>query len=203
MNLTDMQKFCDTTDVRFYYTRPFPIPDGRIVATDGKVIVAFDGGIEIDAIDISEKSMQTLQKYIAPELFVNGFVPLQVEIGDYPICTQCDGTGKLNKKTECKECDGEGEFYYNGHWYDCKECDGSGETDDHSKAIADKVDCENCGGTGKGFYPVKIDSRFFQAKYLEKLLILPNIEYLPSDDALAAMKFRFTGGVGFLMPVRV
>lgn len=201
MNLSDMQKFCDPTDVRLYCTRPISDGNGHILATDGRIIVSCAGDIAVEQMTVPESVLQTFATYLDPALFNDGFVPLQVGIPPYPRCVGCNGTGKVNKPTECPECDGEGEVPFGKHWYECKECDGDGKIIDHTLADVEQIDCEKCDGTGHAFHPVQLDGRKFQAKYLEKMLSLPGIEYAPSDDANAIMHFRFDGGIGCLMPV--
>ena len=203
MNLIDMQKFCDPDDVRLFCTRPFSDGKGNVVATDGKIIVSCVDTFAAELLIVEQKTIDIFEKYCNPELFKTGFVPLKVEIPPCPPCSHCGGAGKVNEehKTECPDCDGEGEHYIGRHYYECKECDGSGKVADHSRTDVQKIDCGRCGGTGREFHPVKLDSRTFQAKYLELIMALPDAEYMPDNDKHAIMRFRFDGGIGCLMPV--
>jgi hypothetical protein len=47
----------------------------------------------------------------------------------------------------------------------------------------------------------KIGVAWFQEIYLDKLVNLPNLEISPAGQ-LEPMPFRFTGGVGLLMPIK-
>lgn len=206
MNYDQMMKFCDPKDERLVCTKPFQDTKGNILATDGKIIVSVPANFATEEIQVDHKNIDIFaEKYLDPELFKNGFIPLAVEIPPYPPCEHCTGTGKINEEheTECTECDGSGEHYIGRHYYECKECDGSGKIADHSRTDVQKVDCEKCQGTGHGFHLIKLDARSFQAKYLELIMALPNAEYLPDDDKRAIMRFRFDGGIGCLMPIMI
>ena len=112
-----------------------------------------------------------------------------------------------NKMVECGDCDGDGRFHYGKHWYECAECDGSGKVKNKDVVARElTVDCEICKGTGHSFSTKQIpDGRHVQVRYLQKILALPNVEYLPDTSGEVytkpAVLFRFTGGVGLVMPV--
>ena len=205
MNYDQMMKFCNPDDARFFCRQPFPDMKGNVLATDGKVIVSVPANFATEEIQVYQKAIDIFAKYLDPELFQTGFVPLKVEIPPYPPCAPCNGTGKVNeeRETECPDCDGEGGHYIGRHYYECIECDGSGKVADQSKTDVKKIDCEKCGGTGRGFHPVKLDARSFQSKYLELIMELPNAEYLPDGDKHAIMRFKFDGGIGCLMPMMI
>jgi hypothetical protein len=204
MNYSDMMKFCDPDDTRLYCTKPFSI-DGKAYATDVKILMRFDGVTDVDPLSAgnlanTEMIARKIVGFCEAGNFVEGFMPFKVEIPPYPPCPMCLGVGKVAKEIECPECDGEGEVNIGKHWYECKECDGTGNTDDDNKDAEKTIDCEKCNGTGKGYHAVDVDDRKFQAKYLEKILALPNIEYKLLDGEREMMRFKFDGGVGCLMP---
>jgi len=80
----------------------------------------------------------------------------------------------------------------------CSDCNGAGGW------------CEECGGTGKNpvFEAFKVGPLNLNIHYLEKLKALPNVDLSPTanpstGDFPNPMPFRFTGGIGLLMPMRL
>lgn len=202
MKIEELMKFCDPTEMRYYLHKPFKLPDGRICASDGKIIVVVNDSIEIEPSDVPEKNLQKIYEWIAPELFNDGFAPLKIKLPVCPLCTECDGTGIQPPTIECEECAGAGELECDlGHFHDCEECDGTGKIPSRDSEAKDSP-CESCGGSGKGFAVETLGDRSFQVKYLELLVGLPNIEYFLVDGKENMMRFRFDGGVGCLMPCR-
>ncbi|MFA6213518.1 MAG: hypothetical protein WC714_29040 [Candidatus Obscuribacterales bacterium] len=201
--MIDLQQFCNTDDVRFYMHKPFSV-NGKACATDGCMVICMDGDTDIEPLSANLKKPELiankLMEYCDASKFVDGFVPLKVEIPPYPLCHVCLGDGKVAKEIECPECDGEGEVNIGKHYYECKECDGSGNVPSEGKDAEKTIVCEKCNGSGKGYHSIDLDDRKFQAKYLEKILGLPNIEYKLMEGKTEMMRFKFDGGVGCLMP---
>ncbi len=202
MKIEELMKFCDPTEVRSFCTKPFKLPDGRICATDGKIIVVVNDSIEVDDADVTEKNFKKIWEFSAPKLFKDGFTPLKIKLATCPLCSECDGTGIQPPTIDCKECAGVGEFECNlGHFHPCDKCAGTGNIPSPNPE-GKCSPCESCGGSGKGFAVEHFGDIDFEVKYLELLVGLPNIEYFLVKGKKNMMRFRFDGGVGCLMPCR-
>ena len=201
-----LQPFCAVDDIRVSLNRIFKKGD-YLYATNGHVIVSVkDDGTETcpdnDALAPNGEVILQREKCAGP-----GFVPLRFdEPQDKEKCTSCGGSGKIAEREICDSCNGNGSFEHYDHWYECQACDGEGTV----KAKTGETDqCEDCNGSGESKHqPVTLpDGRTFKLLYLNKLLALPGIEYLPDpmrdDGTISIMQFRFDGGIGALMPIRV
>ncbi len=84
---------------------------------------------------------------------------------------------------------------------DCRECNGDIPVHDCPDCACT---CEYCNGTGKieNPKPFKVGVASFQPKYLQLLKTLPGCSLGPTREDYAA-HFKFDGGDGLLMPVRV
>lgn len=91
------------------------------------------------------------------------------------------------QEQECESCEGGRETVH-----DCPEC---------------TCVCDECDGTGrildaKGRDPIIVGCAGFQTKYLRMLSTLPGCEIGPISE-FAIAPFRFDGGDGVLMPMRI
>jgi hypothetical protein len=81
----------------------------------------------------------------------------------------------------------------------CEFCDGTGKEEDHD----DYWPCIACDGTGnaKPKSSLSVGGVAFDTQYLRNISVLPNIEIEKTTSERRALRFRFTGGVGALMPL--
>jgi hypothetical protein len=202
----DLSVFCNTEDPRYFCTRHFGF-GGDSYATNGHMIVRlFDS--ECEPLDkFPDGLLRAIDLIVADVSAV--FIPLVFDssLAVKTQCQDCAGTGKKfdKKKIKCDECDG-GKFRHGAYKYECWDCDGTGLIDGNDDDPATETVCEVCCGTGVARSLIKIDARYFDDKYLDKLMTLPNIKYVSEQDninKMEAMKFRFTGGAGILMPCRI
>jgi hypothetical protein len=201
LTLEYMQKFCEPDHYTGFYLRPVPL-NGKTIASNGHILVCVDADLGAEPYDNLPASMAAM---VDPGNFVSGFVPLDIVLADQPACSTCLGFGKTPKKLtdKCPDCEGTGEHYIGSHYYECKECDGEGEVGS-GVLSAETEPCEACKATGRQYTIQRIDARSFNVEYLRMILELPSIEYQPDhDNSDSTMRFRFDGGVGVLMPVRV
>jgi hypothetical protein len=199
-----LQPFCAVSDVRYYLNHIFKKGD-FLFASNGHVIVRMpdDGTVEIHPETLNN-TIDT-DKVLCLEWPADGFIPFDFSAPDViEKCHTCNATGRTFQKEDCDECDGEGEFKHESHYYECKQCDGSGQI---RAAYGEKCTCEDCKGTGIQYAYLTIpDGRQFNYQYILKLESLPGVVYLPdhsdTDYGSAPMRFKFDGGMGLLMPVR-
>jgi hypothetical protein len=84
----------------------------------------------------------------------------------------------------------------------CGGCNGSGR--DHDCPVCD-CKCEVCGGAKIEKVEPKVSTtvrgNIFNLLYLARILALPSVEFADKTTDRAPLLFRFTGGVGALMPM--
>lgn len=194
----DLKNFCS----RHHSDMKTPMRYGtRVVATNGHILVMTTGTGE------EYQDAPTRVANVISEMENGNYSGVVYPIADIDLpdainCRLCGGKGHIYK-VRCPDCDGEGEFYYGRHWYTCHECDGEGkstpaeETDD-----AEKEPCYHCDGSGEDFQSVRVGDLHFQRRYLSLLKTLPDCFLEPGGTINDAARFRFDGGVGFLMPCR-
>lgn len=123
-------------------------------------------------------------------------------------CKRCAGTGKEYFRN-CPVCSGRGWLTASGddnshHQLDCPRCDGRGRVKGSADNHNDSEECLYCHGRGVELELLCTDlgeSRFNNA-YLRLIATLPGAEIEASPKVAAVARFRFSGGIGFLMPVR-
>ena len=183
---------------------------GRIVATNGRILVSCDpsavesnpatwpkDGFDLDpkTFPFDHESLQSIQWVDVPAVEIK-----------YVQCGRCGGTGM---RRICQKCNGEGEIFEicpccgaerEGK---CPECRGKG-----SNPTSPETKCSNCDGSGKivssSENMVDVGSETLNAVYLEKISrLLPGakIEFRP-ERTLEVVRFKFHGGLGYLMPCR-
>ena len=210
--LETMLQFCAEPDEK--RTKPLDKPylnHGRIVATDGRILIAIDpslAGFDVSALlsdgpDLKPDRFPFDHDSVHEESWMD--VP-EVEV-TMKKCPTCLGSGKT---TTCKTC--EGKKYVT---CTCRDCG-----DEHERH------CPSCGG--RGHYPGGEEERCFRCKgegrivelmdiaypvgqislnkvYLDKIrrnLANPKIEILKSSDDSNPVRFKFDGGLGYLMQIR-
>lgn len=176
----DLQPFCALPNsIREYLEHPFRYGDWTY-ATNGYILVrvpAVEGDAPIAADGVVKMSQGHLENILAAPLCDATFAPLRVNLP--PI-----------EMRECMTCGGSGIWKDDpapGMFTKCDDCDGSG-----------KVEKETS---------VSIAGVFFSAKYIAQIAALPEAE-LPTNPIhprdrwdVTPCPFRFSGGIGALMPM--
>jgi hypothetical protein len=181
----DLKPFCDPDpDSRYGLDEPWVV-DGWRVATDGKVIVRVPATGEQDspARDDGKRRPKQIRDILPP---LNAAESDWQPWPSISPCANCMGVGK----DTCETCNGSGTCDHcrcrNEH--DCGDCDGEGLTT-----------CKVC--TQKG----GLDHRFGVAEialhYAHLISRLPSVSYLPATSHESALRFRFDGGEGAIMPL--
>jgi hypothetical protein len=123
-------------------------------------------------------------------------------------CEDCSGSGFV---VVCDECDGSGEIsYWSGfhdYFWECKTCDGCGVKPAKKKDTGSNL-CQHCHGTGCSMKAEAVDVGRNNSDGMNKALIyriknLPNIKFSTFGQDGSPFRFKFDGGVGLLMPMRM
>lgn len=212
LRMETMLKFCGDPKpaMRVPIDKPY-LNRGRIVATDARILIA----ISPDRADFDVASLHSDGHDLNPHLFPfdHDSVPekswLDVPEVEVPTkqCPACLGSGKTHV---CKRCDGEGGIRYkcsecgHEHMRDCPDCGGNGRYPG-----GEEKTCHRCNGEGLivdrediafPIGPIKLNK-----VYLDKIrrnLSVPKIEILKSSDDSKPVRFKFDGGLGYLMHIR-
>jgi hypothetical protein len=202
MTKEDLQKFCSTDSTRVNINKPFSDGD-YTYATNGCIIVRVT---RIEGVG-EQEVFDTLKKIDAGKLFSNipnypYFTIPDIPEPSFDTCHKCAGTGKT--KT-CPECGGDGVVMlsnrYNHYECDCETCGGDGY---YAKGKGEETTCEQCGGEGKIYKRENsiASGRLYRNIYLSLLKELPECLLAEAKD-LEPGHFKFTGGDGMLMPLKV
>jgi hypothetical protein len=198
MKMLDLlMSFCakDSSAQRTYLHKPFRLGE-FIYATNGHVAIRIPDDGTIQAEDIEK--VKSIGNYFSD---VNGKYVAIPELPAAESCSHCYGTGKGKPKTECDECDGDGEFRHGSHYYECKECDGEGSIE-ADEGVGEN--CEYCNGTGEQRHqPIKVGKSYFNRMYLVKISTLPNLKFCNPKSENDFCNFIFDGGEGCIMPIRM
>jgi hypothetical protein len=210
----DLTKFCNKNHHQPYLAHPFT-NEGFVYATNQQIAVRIpDAGYGFPTFGQGYKSIDPTLGEKFKTLFMHDesapglwHDPAYVSLFSTN-CKVCQGTGKQYKH-RCTHCDGEGEIIVGKHSYECKGCDGDGETytsTPHHDSV--ECDCRKCLGSGKMEYLVPIGATHIQRKYFQLIKALPNSRIFVSDHEgndpyqIDAIRFKFDGGLGIVMPLR-
>ncbi len=121
-------------------------------------------------------------------------------------CRSCHSNGFT---TICEECSGEGEVSFSNEFnhYDvtCNSCDGDGDIACSQTAEGAQV-CTTCFGTRIKSQAVNVGRNCFDGIntiYIQKIKKLPGAQFSLHGDDFSCFRFRFDGGVGLIMPMRI
>lgn len=173
MELTELQKFCDTNTYHEAYgiTKPFSRGEWTY-ATNGHICVRIP---RISAITHEASVSKSAEKLFADAKARTAvWQPLPDFELKRSVCNTCGGTGYT------KGCGKDAELSFK-----CEDCDGSGEIKLPGKYIV-----QGSNGTTQ-----------ISAIYLDMIKDLPNVMIAPYDET-SGFLFRFDGGEGMLMPMR-
>lgn len=174
----DLSPFCDPDAQRFAIQKPWT-KDGVRYATDGRVAVRLDVPGQPD--EMPEGRVPNVDSVMPP---VDG------EWLPWPEVEPCEACGG-EEKIECRKCGGDGqcEGCSCGTCHECGRCDGTGESD-----------CDKCFGPGS--FPAMFGDAELSRHYAFIVSKLPGVSYLPPIDSGSAVRFKFDGGDGAVMPMR-
>lgn len=175
----DLTKFCDSESSRYKLSRPWKIEDGRIVATDGRVLVCVDSDrYDGELIDTSTARVPDVTTILADIDQVTDWTPLP----EPDNCDKCNNTGEIvegcrcfSGKCECPRC---------GKWHMCERCEGEGGT---------KRPCHDC--------LVQVGTRTIRREIVNRLREIGSVEFgTATDQPKDNVCVRFDGGVGVVSP---
>jgi hypothetical protein len=175
--LSVIQLFATTDETRYILTRP-RIIDGKVVATDGRILVEVpESEVSIDELEVLDGNYPDYLKVLEPQIPVN---PEPLALPELP---------KEPAKVTCCECRGSGEFVCN-----CPDC-----CEDHP--------CELCDGEGsysdRSKWRLETPEIHLGGYYVAKAIQLPSLQWFKPAVEGGPAYFTFgNGGRGLLMPMR-
>lgn len=189
MNVLD---FCGVGDIRYYLNSPFYV-DGNVCCSNGHVL-AWKHENEIRTDNAPDDLKNRVRGMM--DIDHSRFKPCSFEMPEIEMrnCAQCEGTGKCTR-TECEECDGEGEVEltndYSDYEVECKTCDGDG----FHRSIGGEI-CMGCEGSGEvtkeDFIRFHVCGVSIQYKYA-KMIHGEGLECFKDGDMLYFKKDGLTG----------
>jgi len=190
----DLQQFCALTDIHGFFEQPFNI--GEYTFATNRHLMVRVPKLEQYEIHINGIMVESIQEMIKQAEKAKDFIPLvDWEKPELKECIDCAGTGRVDK---CKKCNGAGELNQ-AYAEPCEDCDTSGVVPGTEK------DCHYCNGKGKryGFFkPCLIGNEIYAcAEYIALIESLPNPFVDISGKPEDVIPFKFTGGIGLLMPM--
>lgn len=190
-----IQTFCSDDPAPTVLTKPFNVGN-YTYATDGHAAIRIDKRAEYDGNDAKEGIVRSGWMENVPE---NLWEPLGAFDGMPELyeCPQCHGQGQ---DAECRDCHGDRVVSWqspSGIEYeeDCELCSGTGREEE----------CDRCDGKGQieKIIAWEIGSKRLNVKLLNRIAVLPNIQIATEAvEGLKGIPFRFTGGIGIIMPLR-
>lgn len=192
----DLSLYCAQYDPRAIFNEPFFIEDWE-VGTDGHVLVMIphSGAISTPRAPNVRNVVDPAHAYAKDR----EWNPFPKDLKTVIVtCTECKGSGL--KSVQCKLCEGTGreECSLCGHEDECTRCGGSGVTGAHGQ-------CDSCSGTKveEEYDHVQLHGLYIRGCYAKKISYLPNVEYGDVSSCGTIIPFRFTGGMGVVMSVRL
>lgn len=194
-----IERFCGVDDPREYLNAPWR-RDGKLYATNGHFMIEIaDDGREAPEFKNHPDCAKIFAKHTPSEF---GSIPALVEAVP---CQCCKGRGMCYSEP-CPDCNGRGEFRHGSFDYECQRCDGDGEFIFPVPPIGmAETRCAACYGLGEEFnkdHGTKVGEFKFATRLLRVLTTLPGIE-IATCGPEAPLWFRFDGGRGLVMPMRI
>ena len=205
--MIDIDRFTGVEDVRAWLNAPWR-RDGKLYATNGHFMIelADDGREAVDATDKHPNCSLLFEKRTHGAFFT---LP---DLAQPVPCESCAGSGMCYRE-DCDDCDGNGFFDHGRYEYECKHCDSEGCFTYHGAGVPEgrtESRCRDCYGLGErvnyredpGTETVLGELKF-ATRLLRPLLALPGIEVACCPEPNAALWFKFDGGRGLVMPMRI
>ena len=187
--------FVAKQDPREFIRKPIR-ENGYLYATNGAIAIRCADDNEItDVADIGDWNIPERIDALVSAADYEEVVFKPLVFKDSKVeCRSCNGLGRV---TTCEACE-DGIFEHYGHHYECRSCNAMG----YVPGKAGDIECPECYGDKFTFDNVRVDGRLFNGDYLDRLSRLPDIQIHVSIDESAASIFKFTGGIGVIMPMR-
>lgn len=198
MDKQTLQRFCDKTNKML--SEPWTFGEFSY-ATNGRIMVRVPNLPDVPEGDFLNEKAAVLFDELNHGDIDHELTPLPpLPPVQKDKCIACGGTGKVDV---CPECGGDGDVRFENSYSDyvvsCDTCLGKGVIPGDGEA------CDDCDGTGikPEYTRIPIGRTGFALRYLRLLKnTLPNVKIAPIYPT-AACYFRFDGGEGLLMPVRI
>jgi hypothetical protein len=199
MNLND---FCCTDENHRHYNIDVPYSQGEwTYATDGRILIRVPRLSEVTNEKGPKSEPLFNEAILRPVTVWQSLPPFELKIVD---CQWCSGTGYM---TECPSVTNNSPICKNGEGKNCQKYN-----DDCLKSCLPTgkgaIPCEDCNDgkiedPGKIIMAGSVDEEVrVSAIYLDMIKDLPNVLIAPYD-ALSAIRFKFDGGEGLIMPMRL
>ena len=171
----NIKNWYSLNDPRTYISSPSTYKE-KTVATNGHIVLFAPLSDYPKLPSDIENIIDSLMSYIEE----SGFMVLpELTFPESHTCKICGGTGK-SSKTNCQECDGRGEIYfdngYNFYELKCKSCEGDG-LEYHDGGDEDCFKCLGKGICYKNDDYVWIDGKAFNPKYIKLICDEPDVKY--------------------------
>ena len=200
--MIDLKSFCRVDTEEF--STPFSVGD-KSYATNGVILVCVP---RVDGIECREDAPKLGDRLPFDHDEITDWRPLPGLTDDQKkdTCGFCKGHGFVRT---CQECGGHGAVYfsndYNNYECMCESCCGDGDhgvTAETSGAIS----CPGCNGTKLRGDAVDVGRNKHDGLntiYIAKAQELPGVVFSLAGDELSPFRFKFDGGVGLIMPMRL
>lgn len=191
--MIDYTKFLAKTDeTRFYLQKPFLV-DGGAAFCNGHMFVFVEGAKPRDPGEAPSSAVSNVNKWVKGAGGASEYHPLPLIDWTQFACTNCNGTGQSEN---CPECEGSGTVMlhndFSGYQVECRTCRGE-----------DSHECILCGGHGTNGLAMLNGVVGALPAYLKMISELPCVGVARPESSSNMIQFRFDGGCGAFMPLRV
>lgn len=203
--MVDLTKFNEQEDVRPYVREPFKLGDYSY-HTNGYICIRTELDDKHQELELTERNGKIVDRisklFSARDFYSNEFIQLpELEDMTFEPCKHCNGVGKLDTCPECEGwCEVTARTEFNEYEVPCKTCDETGKV----KSEQATENCDWCNGTGKitSNYnePVSCCGQHMSLGLAHKIADLPDLKV---GFEKGMYVFKFNGGEGVLMPLRV
>jgi len=214
----NLKPFCaNVTDPREYLRAPFKVGEW-VYATNGHMAIRVKADNFPDMGEVADHKAKVPKAIggLFERALKKAGGAFQAMPASPPLkpCRDCRGCGEW-PAVQCDDCDGEGQFRHGAFWYDCKNCEGSFagagfirvSRDGQRGEMRPCITCDGLGyvcGDGRDNPPRQLGDAFYNAAYLYRMSLLPQVRVFPGDPApvrdCAPAVFIFDGGHALLMP---
>lgn len=216
MNIETLKLFCCTNSEKEALAEPYSSGDFTF-ATNGHVQIRVSRLPEVPESEIAPKIAITEHDAVGKHYLKEPteWVALPAVTVEPKCCTCCGGTGKA---FQCPECDGDGWIGTETPWHryddqECKSCKGTGQVSESRYALMSSWKAfmpdpvpENCDSCNHGIiWPMVgevINGVRINVRFLNLIGRLPGAQ-LGLFGELEIARFRFDGGDGLVMPMKM
>lgn len=182
----DLYPFCLHEPSRYSLEKPWRLPDGRVAATDARILVVLDDGSGFDEPAGKVPDVVKALKHFGEAAEWLPYPEIKGpprgaddEWNTGQVCSECDGAGY----EECSQC---------GHEEECSHCDGDG-----------RVNGVWWYDRDEGERYMNVGNMTFDRRYLWLFTLFENVVWQEEtlNGSPNALNVKFDGGIGVLMPV--